>query len=75
MAALPPERIRDACASAYLALLCEARAAYTYHTSDVRVAKEPAMGLALARRILRDGERALYPLSLDAVIEAYLKDS
>lgn len=74
MAALPPERIRDACARAYLALLCEARAAYTYHTSDVRVAETPAMGLDLARRILRDGEAALRPLNLDAVVEAYLKD-
>ena len=74
MAALPPERIRDACASAYLSLLCEARAAYTYHTSDVRVAETPPMGLALARRILRDGEAALRPLSLDAVIEAHLKE-
>ncbi len=75
MAALPPERIRDACARAYLALLCEARAAYAYHTSDVRVAKPPEMGLALARRILRDGEAALRPLSLEAVIDGYIKDA
>lgn len=71
---LPPDRIRDACARAYLSLLCEARAAYRYHTSDVRVAETPPMGLALARRILRDGEAALRPLDLDAVIDGYLKE-
>ena len=75
MAALPPERIRDACAHAYLALLCEARAAYAYHTSDVRVAETPPMGLALARRILRGGERALCTPDLDAFLDGYLKDA
>jgi hypothetical protein len=66
-----PHRLVDACARAWLALLCEARRDYRWHTSDVRTARPPTMGLALAKELLRRGEEAVRPLHLDAVLDAH----
>ena len=66
-----PHRIGDTCARAWLALLSEARSDYRWHTSDVRTATPPAMGLALCHDILRRGEESLRPLALDAVLDEF----
>lgn len=68
---LPPERIRDACARAYLDILSEARGDYRWHTSDVRTAKPPAMGLALCKITLQRGRETLHPLDIDKVLDEW----
>lgn len=66
---LPPPAIVDRCARAYLDMLSEARQDYLWHTSDVRTAKPPAMGLALCRLVIQRGRETLRPLDLDKVLD------
>lgn len=69
-----PTHLRDACARALLTLAVEARRDYRWHTSDVRTARPPAMGLALCKDVLRRVEEAVRPLALDAVLDAWEAD-
>lgn len=68
---MPPPAIVDRCARAYLDLLSEARQDYLWHTSDVRTAKPPAMGLALCKTTLQRGRETMRPLDLDAVLDEW----